>query len=48
MVKLRSAVKIALFAQGYRSYVSRIDFFVEAQLAHLNKTTSCEADVATR
>ena len=33
--------------QGPRSYASCIDFFAEAQLARLNKTTSCEAEVAT-
>lgn len=33
--------------QGSRSYAFCIDFFAEVQLAHLNKTKSCEVEVAT-
>lgn len=44
---LQTAKRRRLPTQGSRSYASCIDFFAEAQLAHLNKTTSCEVEVAT-
>lgn len=43
----RTLIVYHSLGQGSRSYASCTDLFAEAQLAHLNKTTSCEFEVAT-